>query len=280
MMGANHAVTGAAAWIALTAVVPPITVGPSFSLALATGWYGQPIEVVLAGALVAAGAALLPDADHQSATIAHSVPFVGKAVTGAIANAAGGHRRGTHTALATLAVLVATVLLVLLDTFVSVLGSGGWLSTIRPGTTIAIAFLAAFALKAIRSVTFVRSWPQAWAAGALLAIGVHFLIPTVPVWFPAAVALGYAIHILGDSFTTGGVAIFYPWLPKPPAWWARTPALRVLWRTNGYGGVPLLGNTGSAREWVLGVGATAYVAVTISAAGAHLTGVNLSSLFG
>lgn len=61
---------------------------------------------VTIGGLVAAGAALLPDADHHNATIAYSIPGVDKAVTAAIGQAAGGHRHGTHSGLSAIAVLL------------------------------------------------------------------------------------------------------------------------------------------------------------------------------
>src|SRR5690625_6322995 len=63
-MGGHHAISGAAAWLALTG---------SASLGgyrLGGGVLDLAGPEVLAGAVVAAGAALLPDIDHPSATIA------------------------------------------------------------------------------------------------------------------------------------------------------------------------------------------------------------------
>ena len=42
------------------------------------------------------GAALVPDADHHNATIAHSLPPLSNAVCAGVGALAGGHRRGTH----------------------------------------------------------------------------------------------------------------------------------------------------------------------------------------
>ena len=68
MMGVTHATSGAAAWIAITSTLPLVS----------SGAYPLDPVGVLAGTAVCAGAALLPDADHHSATIAHSVPIVGR----------------------------------------------------------------------------------------------------------------------------------------------------------------------------------------------------------
>lgn len=66
MMGYGHAAMGAAGFLALTS-----------SSSLALGIAPQPLPVVAAGALLTAGAALLPDLDHHDGTIAKSVPAVG-----------------------------------------------------------------------------------------------------------------------------------------------------------------------------------------------------------
>ena len=103
MMGANHAATGAAAWIAVTSTAP-----------FALGWHPVSSVGVMTGAVVCAGAALLPDADHHNGTFAHSLPPVSEWVSDAVETVAGGHRQGTHsflgiavfTALAWLAGLV------------------------------------------------------------------------------------------------------------------------------------------------------------------------------
>ena len=100
VMGVNHATSGAAVWFAATAALP------SF------GTHAYPLAAagVLSGALVCAGAALLPDADHHSGTIAHSVPVVGKLVARSIEDASGGHRHGFHTILAGALVTLLAVL--------------------------------------------------------------------------------------------------------------------------------------------------------------------------
>src|SRR3954465_3160274 len=85
-MGFTHATSGTAAWFAVTAALPAF--GPGIA----------PLEPagVLAGAMVCAGAALLPDADHHNATIAHSLPPLSNAVCAGVGTLSGGHRQGTH----------------------------------------------------------------------------------------------------------------------------------------------------------------------------------------
>ena len=96
MMGYGHAAMGAAGFLALTS-----------SSSLALGIAPQPLPVVAAGALLTAGAALLPDLDHHDGTIARSVPAVRilgvtlvpsptQAMAARIERASGGHRHLTH----------------------------------------------------------------------------------------------------------------------------------------------------------------------------------------
>lgn len=234
MMGAHHAACGAAAWVTLSATSHLI---PSL------GWMPQAPGAVALGAIVCAGAALLPDADHPSATIAHSVPIAGKIVTSAIASAAGGHRHGTHSGISALAVTALALLFTLL----------GWADTSRGsayivGAGIVAAILLAFATKVLK---IVRSWGVAWASGAAIAGPVTWFAPTQWAWLPAAIAIGWVVHMAGDFLTTGGLPLFWPLKPKPPKSWADAPILGRLWTRGGYFALPILGNAGSWREWLL-----------------------------
>lgn len=58
---------------------------------------------VVTGALFTAGAALLPVADHHSATIASSLPPLSNIVGTGIGAISGGHRHGTHSLLGVIA---------------------------------------------------------------------------------------------------------------------------------------------------------------------------------
>lgn len=234
MMGLTHATSGAAAWIALTSTMPVLTTG---AIPL------DPIGV-LAGAAVCAGAALLPDADHHSATIAQSVPVLGRLAAGTVGALSGGHRHGAHSAIAVALVAAAAWALTLLTITVDDVGP------VAIGAGLGTAALTAFGLKARG---FVKAWAAAWALGALLAAGIVVFAPEQIVWFPLAVMVGFIAHLAGDLLTTGGLpGVFWPWVPKPPAALRPIPLLNRLWLPNGYVAFPMLGDTGSLRETALG----------------------------
>ncbi|MWB98250.1 metal-dependent hydrolase [Agromyces seonyuensis] len=254
MMGISHATSGAAAWVAVTAAVP-----------IATGWYPlDPLAVVI-GSFVCAGAALLPDADHHSGTIAYSVPVLGKLATRTIGALTGGHRKGAHTPTA---VLVAVLLALLLGLIVLPTEDYGDLAV---GAAMGAAALIAFGLKAR---DFVRNWPAAWFVGGAAGAAVMFAAPEQFGWFPLAVGIGYGVHLAGDFLTTGGLpGALWPWLPKPPERWKDTPVLNDLWLPSGYLALPVLGDTGSFREKLLTTALAAYTVVVLLVALAQLLGI-------
>jgi len=65
---------------------------------------------VLIGALVTAGAALLPDVDQPSSTIANSGGMITRSVAAVAGTLSGGHRHGTHSILAIAAFTFGTVM--------------------------------------------------------------------------------------------------------------------------------------------------------------------------
>lgn len=239
MMGTSHAITGAAAWIAITATALP-----------ATGIHPLTATEVVAGTIICAGAALLPDADHPSSTIAHSLPG-GSIAAGAISALAGGHRKGMHSLLAVLALFFLTPQLAKLTIDIDM-----WPHQLLFGLAIAIAACTAFALKSLRIVS---SWASAWIFAAAVAIAVHF-IPSVFEVLPLCLAIGYLTHIAGDMLTSGGVPLFWPLTLKPPKSISRNKLISMVWRPNGALALPILGDTGSWREWALATLAAIYVA--------------------
>lgn len=238
MMGSSHAITGAGVWIAATATaVPALGVLPL-----------GPIEVVV-GALICAGAALLPDADHPSATIAHSLPG-GSIATGMLGALSGGHRKGMHSLLAVLVVVFGVPLLSLLSVEID-----RWPHTLPVGSLVAVLVCLAFALKALR---IARSWLLAWILGALLS-SMALLVPGVLEWLPMCIALGYLTHLAGDLLTSGGVPLLWPLMPSPPGVVEKLPIVSRTWLSHGAFALPVLGDTGSFREWALTIPVTAYV---------------------
>lgn len=255
MMGTSHAVSGAAAWVAVTATAVP-----------ALGLYDIAPAYVLLGAVIAAGAALLPDADHHNATIAHSVPIAGRIAAGAVGMATGGHRKGMHSILAVAAVLVGMVYLGEL-----IWQPDGWTSSIHVGAAAAAGVCVTFAVKSLKMV---RSWPVAWLIGIGVGGLVGFLAPEQAAWLPWCIGTGYLVHLLGDMLTEGGVPLLWPIPLRPPKWWMDTPLISRLWLPGGGFAVPVLGTTGSWREQLLmlamgiyavvGLGAEAVAAIRIA----------------
>ncbi|UZN03576.1 metal-dependent hydrolase [Cellulomonas sp. S1-8] len=246
MKGAHHALCGAAAWVAVASTAP-------YTL----GWYPVSPLGVVTGALVCAGAALAPDADHHDATIAHSLPPVSEWVCDVVGHLAGGHRNGTHSVLG-VAVLVgiawaAGQVTVATETLGELAAGAGLLSLL----------LVAFAARALG---LARRRLDAWALALGLAGFITVAAPTEWDWLPVAVGLGAAVHIAGDMLTDGGVPLLWPWEPRPPRWWRATPLLNDLWSRGGNFAVPILGRTGSWRERILVSPLAVYAAYGVGAA--------------
>ncbi|WP_425953907.1 metal-dependent hydrolase [Xylanimonas sp. McL0601] len=257
MMGGHHAASGAAAWVAVTATTP-----------IAFGWYPVSDVGIITGALVCAGAALLPDADHHSGTIAHSLPPVSQGVARAIAAVSGGHRGGTHSLLGvavfTAIAWVAGMVTLSTEAFGDVL--------IGPG--IVAVLLIAFALKALKLTRDGRAWP--WLASLTLAGLVAVSAPEEWYWMPFCVGLGCLVHLLGDLLTTNGIPLLWPIRFRSPRWVRRYRALPFddVWRAGGNVSVPLLGDAGSWREWLVMTPVSVYAAVGVAWAGLDLAGVD------
>ncbi|MGX5695303.1 metal-dependent hydrolase [Agromyces soli] len=241
MMGSHHAASGAAAWVAVssTAVAFP-----------ALGWYPLDPAGVLLGAVVCAGAALLPDADHHDATIAHALPGVGAAATAVVSAASGGHRNGTHSGLSAVVVLA-------LAWFVA---DRGWLGAAwgDPANLVAGAAAGTLLAFAVKVLGLVRSWLLAWPLGLLAGLLVSWLAPAQWAWLPMCIAVGWIVHLAGDFLTVGGLPLFWPLSPGSPRWFRRIPLLGGTWSRGGYFALPVLGTTGSWREWLLMVPLSLY----------------------
>lgn len=259
MMGAHHAASGAAVWLALTTrfdvgLAPLAQVFPALpeQITLGMGLMDVSPTGVVAGALVAAGAALVPDADHRHATIAHSLPPLSNIMCIQVGRLSGGHRHGTHSILG-LAVFVAIAAL-----------AGMWrielpdFGTIYPGAGILAVLLASFAAKALKIIPdTMRKFP--WILGLAVGAFVTFFAPQEHYWFPMTMALGVATHIAGDMLTTGGCNLLWPLRIRPPRFLRKVPLLKQFWRPSGNIALPILGNAGSVREWLLLVPMSGYV---------------------
>lgn len=256
MMGVHHAGTGAAAWVAITATTPLVKItafGHALLVPLIPTFGIMPLDPisVAIGGLVAAGAALLPDADHPNATIAYSVPGVGKALTAAVGAAAGGHRHGTHSGISAIIVILLAWLLADVS---GLANSDPWSPYVIAAGAVAAAMLT-FAVKVLR---IVRTWGVAWVFGIGSSLIVTALLPEQWVWLPWAIAIGWVTHMAGDFLTVGGLPLTWPKNIKPPLWVQKVPLLNRIWMKNGYWAAPILGLTGSWRETMLAAPLTVY----------------------
>lgn len=239
MLGTHHAISGAAAWVAVTSTAPHTL-----------GLDPMPTQAVVIGSLVTAGAALLPDVDHHNGTIAHSAGPLTQGVAAAAGAVSGGHRHGMHSLLAVAGFTVGTILLGHWHAMVPVLGP------IPAGSALLLLALVAFATKALRMTR--GGTVKLWVTAAVLVAAVLALAPEQLEWLPLSVMVGVIVHLVGDMLTVGGVPLLWPWIPKPSKAWGTNPVLSRIWMRNGYMAVPVLGRTGSARERVLGVALTVY----------------------
>lgn len=211
MMGKSHALSGGVAWIAASALCTELARHVN-----RLAWMPTPgMPAIVVGAVVAAGAALLPDVDHPPATAAKVLG----PITGWVAKRVGrlgaslhqatrtrydgrdldGHRTITHTGLfAALAGLTVAAL-----------------SSIRPevavGTAASVLFLSAAG--ALRALLPARMRPLHLLVGLAIAgvttvagtmTGVDWRLLAVPVTF------GVLAHLAGDAITVEGCPLLWP----------------------------------------------------------------------
>jgi len=220
MMGRSHLLIAGAGYLTLAATTP--------------GALGHLAPVQLAaGAVSAGGASLLPDLDCPGSTVARALGPLSDLLARLVSLIAGGHRNGTHSLLAWLAVSVGITV---------ALGT-------KHGSLVAlIVCLLACALM-LRVITGARA-----TACALLSLGMGVaLVAGVGLagrWMPGAVLVGYGSHLLGDLVTIEGVPLLWPLSGRRQR-------------------VALIGATDHRREHLLCLCAgalAAYLAVTLIAA--------------
>lgn len=205
MMARGHALSGAAVWLA---AAPP-----------AIDALGHPLSgpAVLAGAVVTAGAALIPDLDSGRSTPARALGAVTQLVGLLVRGLAGGHREATHS------VLVCTGVAAVVTVAVTLGGRGAALAIGAVCVGLALRALGPRELRGGRLVDI----SMLLAALVVTALG-HYTVESVA-WLPTAVALGLATHLIGDVLSgEGGVPLAWP----HPTHYA----------------VPVLGTVGGLRE--------------------------------
>lgn len=214
VMGPTHAVSGAAAWLAIAPTA-----------ALVSGNTTDPLTTAV-GTAVCAGSALAPDIDSPQSTVARSFGFLSVLAAHVVdAIAAGfynltkgpkdeprtsGHRTLTHTAVFTVA-LGAVV--------AAVCGAGSkWAVGVVLFITLGLAIRGLMADWAKQ-----QGWIVVTAASAAAAVGVLWLLPSGNYWWlGAAVAVGATMHLFGDMITKNGCPIIAPIPFRGRVWWEFT----------------------------------------------------------
>ena len=185
MMGHTHALSGAAVWFAAVPVI---------------GMVYMPLRLpdIAAGAIICAGAALLPDLDHPSATIAHTYGVLTELLSRAVNAVSGGHRHLTH------------------SFFFVVLAAGiteGMAQLSPVAVQVFVALLIGIGLRGLaigvprRRVgsAVVNAMVNAGLLGGFALLHVEYR------WIGFAVGLGCLVHLVGDCITTEGCPLLWPW---------------------------------------------------------------------
>ena len=227
MMGYSHALSGAVAASAIYAFAPT-SLGASAS------------AMAISSALIIGGA-LLPDADHPSASAARSFPPLSSLVVTGVSRVSGGHRGYTHTLLGVGIFTELTCLACLWQ--VSIYGR-----EVFPLAILIVAFCVSLGLSTLKVVPKCTGYVLGVAAGYLAYVSA---IPAITI--ASFLALGCLVHLAGDLITTEGLKLFRPFSDVTVC-------------------IPILGNAGSAREKALDVILLVLCALFI-AQGAGILGV-------
>lgn len=203
MMGRSHLLLGAAGYLAVEACAPGLGLREATPPELASG------------ALVAAGAAMLPDLDHPEATVARTLGPVTHTLSCVVHTFAGGHRKGTHTLWAWAGVTALTA----------------WALSRSAGPWVVLGVCILAAALFLRVLLEERGVACLLLAG-VLGGGMTLVAGHEHSWLVMAVGAGYGLHLLGDVITTEGIPPLYPFGPQVS--------------------VPIIGTVGHWRERMAG----------------------------
>ncbi len=275
MMGAQHAVCGAAAWVAVASdyelAISAVT-GPVADAYAGLSWLPEALPIgfglldvgpaaVFMGAIICAGAAMLPDIDHHNASIAHSLPPLTRVLARFFQKVSGGHRHGTHSVVGVLFFGV----MAWLASFI-VIKDVGRFGDLNIGAGLMAVILSAFAFKVLHFMpAAARRLP--WVAGILVGIITTVVTPQGPSWLITCIMLGVVVHIAGDMLTKEGCNIFWPLTIKRPKFLSGAPLVSDVWGRNGRIAIPLLGSANSIRCWAVTIPISAVAIVGMCLAG-------------
>ncbi|WP_337661819.1 MULTISPECIES: metal-dependent hydrolase [Actinoalloteichus] len=223
MNNGGHSTTGLLAGVGTTMALAPLA------------GVETTVPLLLTGGLVAAGAALLPDIDHDGSTVSRS----GGALTALLASGAqsvsrfayrvtrtrhdlpgdGAHRYLTHTPVAALAVGLVVGLAQHLTHWVIV-------GVLLLCLTASVRSLSYALPRGVRQVT--RAHRRLWSAGYAIVLTVVLVRTgaTDGMGWPlgAVVAVGMLVHVAGDAVTEYGVPMAWPLRLRCPSRACRRPA--------------------------------------------------------
>jgi membrane-bound metal-dependent hydrolase YbcI (DUF457 family) len=236
VMGPTHAMSGAAAWLAVVGAASAGVSAPGLEVLA-----GMPLPVVAMGAAVCAGGALLPDIDcpgsfslKDGSTVVRAFGFVGEAVGQAMDGLAllvyrvtkspddpdrhSGHRLLTHTAV--FAVLLA-MLTSLAGSLPGTFAAGG--RTYSTGTAFALVIM--WSCLHLSLFGLFERWTKKQRKkfgliGVMVISGALTLVTASALpaeaaggkfwWLGLAVGGGAAVHCVGDAITRAGVPFVWP----------------------------------------------------------------------
>ncbi|MDA3647646.1 metal-dependent hydrolase [Saccharopolyspora indica] len=233
--GPTHAMSGLAAWAAVTALADTHALG---QLSPKT-W--------VVGATLASGAALLPDIDHPKSTVASTFGAISRGASAGISGFSGflyrltrtkrdsdregTHRGFTHTVVfAVLAGLITTAI-------------------VQTSESAAVAILMFFfAGLAVRGI--MHTWSS--SSDAILITVASLLLtvacwawagdqPTNPAAFGVAVMIGCIAHFIGDAITEQGCPMLWPVPLGGKTWYPVAPPKPMRMRTGGKVEMALIG---------------------------------------
>lgn len=233
-MGPTHALSGLAIFLFLVAVAPSFIHGKILKT-------DNPIVVILA-CIVVIGGSLSPDMDSPQSTANSTLGFFGVIMSnlmkwtslffqntfksksdGSVSNP---HRGFWHTIISAFIIGLLTTL-VTMSTYEIKLG----VKTVTTGM-IATVFIVYSSVKLTLAIFAKKEYNRIAKGGLgvrlaysfialILSVGVILLIPDdiSYAWVGGALALGWFIHIMGDTFTVAGVPVLWPIKIKGKRWW-------------------------------------------------------------
>jgi membrane-bound metal-dependent hydrolase YbcI (DUF457 family) len=188
MMGQTHALSGALVWLGTVPLLSQERLLGEFAISL------SPAQLI-AGAVVCAGAALLPDMDHHNGRIANTFGPITKKLCKWVGKASGGHRQATHSLV--FAILMGLAMDMLATHFVY----GWW---------VALFVIVGFGLRGI-GLDFEGKEPQSALTDCAVAGVAVWLMHDLDMSFVGfAVGLGCFAHVVGDCLTPRGCPVFWP----------------------------------------------------------------------